>query len=255
MIVIIGDKSDEGLLMDLVESKLNALCNDEKIVRLRQVESKDVYSASYILERIAYYLPRGTIFLSIVDAFNESARIPIVLETKDEKIFVGFDNGMFTAVIKSYGIHQIRRIKSPERFSLSFFRSSLNILVSTVSDLTMGKKISEVGELYMTYYSLKYHKVVLFPDKIEGEVAFFDGQNVETNIPFSLLKKLNVESGDEIRVKGKIVLVSEDERDRENKSLILREGAAGYAEIISQFSAADILKVQLGEKLTLEVLK
>jgi S-adenosylmethionine hydrolase len=255
MIVIIGDKSDEGLLLDIVEAKLNSLCPQEKIVRLRQVEAKDVYTASYVLERMAYYMPEGTIFLSAIDGLNDSARIPIVLETKDKKVFVGFDNGAFTAIAKNFGIHQIRRIESSAEFSLSFLKSAMDILVPAVSDLSKGKDVSQLGDLYMTYYSLKYHPVNVFPEKIEGEIAFFDGENVETNIPFSLLKKIGVESGDEMKIKNKTVLVSEDERDKENKELVLRKGLAGYAEIISKYNASELLEMELGEKLTLEVLK
>ncbi|WP_036221266.1 SAM-dependent chlorinase/fluorinase [Mesoaciditoga lauensis] len=255
MIVIVGDKSNEGFLLDIVEAKLNDLCPTEKIVRLRQVDAKDVYTASYMIERVAYYLPKHTIFLSAIDGLNDSARIPIVLETKDEKIFVGFDNGAFTAVAENFGIHQIRRIESAGGFSLSFLKSAMNILVPAVSKIASGTDVSELGDLYMTYYSLKYHRVNAFPEKIEGEIAFFDGGNVETNIPFSLIKKIGIEFGDEVVVKGKRVLVSEDERDKENKELVLREGIGGYAEIISKHSAARLLKAELGEKLTLEVLK
>ncbi len=255
MITVVGDKNDNALLLDLVEAKLNALCPKEKIVRLRQVEAKDVYTASYIIERVAHHLPQQTIFLSVIDGLNDSARVPIVLVTKDDKIFVGFDNGVFTAVAENFGIRQIRRIEGSSGLSLSFLKSTLNILVPAVSKLANGAQVSKLGDLYMTYYSLKYHKVKVFPDRIEGEVAFFDNGNVETNIPFSLVRKLGIEDGDEIKVKRKNVLVSEDERDKENKTLLLQEDIAGYARITSKYDASQILKLELGEKLVLEVSK
>ena len=252
MIVLIGDQSDEGLLLDTVECALTS-SSDEKIVRLRNVEAKDVYTASYVLERVAVNTPTNTIFLAAVDGFNDSARVPIALMSKDGRIFVGFDNGIFTAVAERFGIRQIRRIEKGE-LSLSFIDSTMNILVPAVIDLVNGVDFSSVGELYMTYYSLKYHKIDITAHSIEGEVAFLDNGNVETNIPFSLLEKIGVENGDELTIQGKIITVTEDEREKENKELILRKGIGGYAEIISKGNASKILKVEIGEKIILEVL-
>ncbi len=251
MIVLIGDRSDEGLLLDTVECMLKS-STDEKITRLRNVDSKDVYTASYVLERVALYMPTNTIFFAAVDGYNDSARVPIALLSKDGKIFVGFDNGIFTTVAEKFGIKQIRRIKG--YLSLSFMESTLNILVPAVVNLANGADFTHIGELYMTYYSLKYHKINVTPHSIEGEVAFFDNGNIETNIPFSLLEKIGVESGDEVILSGKNILVTEDERQKENKRLVLRKGMGGYVEIISKDSAKKILNLKLGEKICVEVL-
>ncbi len=217
----------------------------------------DVYTASYVIERFASYMPKGTVFLTIIDGLNDGARIPIALLTKDEKIFVGFDNGTFSATIERFGIRQIRRVETSNGFPTSITDSALNVLVPISAKLSLGTEFAEVGDLYMTYYSLKHKIPKVMKNVVEGEVSFVNEfGSVETNIPFDFLTKIGVEIGDEIKVNGKKVFVTNDERDRMSNELILNKGVGGYIEIFSKSPMSKkSLKIGPREKIRLEAPK
>src|SRR5262245_38552955 len=67
------------------------------------VPNYDIREASYLLATAAREFPPGTIFVAVVGSESGGTRKPIILETADEKYFVGPDNGIFTDVIKSFG--------------------------------------------------------------------------------------------------------------------------------------------------------
>ena len=255
MIVIISDQNN-GIFTKIIKAKLMALAPHQDVVEISDpIGYGDVYTASYVIERFASYMPKGTIFLSVVDGLNDGARIPIALLTKDEKIFLGFDNGTFTAAIERFEIHQIRRIETSNGFPMSIIESALKVLTPIAAKLSLGMEFSQVGDLYMTYYSLKHKPHKILKDAVEGEISFISKcGDIETDIPFDSLAKIGVEVGDEIKINKKSVLVTDDERDGESNKLILRKGIGGYIEILSKSSRAqEVLKAHSREKLRLEV--
>ena len=255
MIVVISDQNN-SIFTKIIKAKLMTLAPHQDVVEISDpIGYGDVYTASYVIERFASYMSKGTIFLSVVDGLNDGARIPIALLTKDEKIFLGFDNGTLTATIERFGIHQIRRVETSNGFPMSIIESTLKVLTPIAAKLSLDMEFSQVGDLYMTYYSLKHKASKTLKDAVEGEVSFIsEFGNVETNIPFDFLTKIGVEVGDEIKINKKSVLVTDDERDGENNELILRKGIGGYIEILSKSSRAEkVLKAYPREKLRLEV--
>ncbi len=255
MIVLISDQNN-NIFTKIVKANLMTLAPHQDVVEISDpIGYGDVYTASYVIERFASYMPKGTIFLTVIDGLNDGARIPIALLTKDEKIFLGFDNGALTATIERFGIHQIRRVETSNGFPMSIMESTLKVLTPIAAKLSLDMEFDRVGDLYMTYYSLKHKPPKMLKDAVEGEIAFINEfGSVETNIPFDFLFKIGVEVGDEIKIDKKSVLVTDDERDGENNELILHEGIGGYIEILSKSSRAEeVLKVRSREKLRLEV--
>lgn len=255
MIVVISDQNNE-VFTKIIKAKLMTLAPHQDVIEISEpIGYGDVYTASYVIERFASYMPKGTIFLSVVDGLNDGARIPIALLTKDEKIFVGFDNGTLTATIERFGIRQIRRVETLNGFPVSIIESTLKVLIPTTAKLSLGMEFSQVGELYMTYYSLKHKPHKILKDAIEGEISFINEfGSVETNIPFDSLAKIGVEVGDEIKINKKNALVTDDERDGENNELILHKGIGGYIEIFSKSSRTEkVLEARPRGEVRLEV--
>ncbi len=257
MIAIVSDHGRDELFSEIVSAKLMSLAPDQKVVRIFDpINVGDVYTASDVLERFAFHMEKDTVFLACVNSFNESSHVPIAMITKDGKIFVGFDNGVFTSVIERFGIHQIRQIDMPRGFSPSFMRTTMDILVPITVKLAAGMDFGKVGDLYMTYYSLKHKQArVVGNGAIEGEVAFINGLGcVETNVPLEFLNRIGVEMGDQIKVNKKAALVGFDERDGGDGELVIREGIGGYVEIFSRgIKAVDLLKLRAKAEIRLEV--
>ncbi len=256
MIVILSDHGRDELFMEIVRAKLMSLAPDQKVMKIFEtIDLGDLYTASSVLERFAFYMEKNTIFLACVSSFNESSYVPIAMITKDGKIFVGFDNGVFTSAIERFGIRQIRRIDMPSGFSPSFMHSTLDVLVPTTAKLAAGMDFKEVGDLYMTYYNLKHKRARVDGNTIKGDVSFVNGLGcIETNIPHEFLTRIGLEMGDRVKLNGKKAFIAFDERDGQVGELMIREGIGEYIEVFSRgVRAADLLKVRAKSEIRLEV--
>lgn len=69
-----------------------------------EIQPFNVAEASYILAKSAHWYPPETVFVAEVNPGSGNKHRHIVLETKDGKLFVGPDNGLFTGVIDEFGI-------------------------------------------------------------------------------------------------------------------------------------------------------
>lgn len=256
MISIVTDHGADNLFMSVVKGNLMTLTSEPIIEVSGSIAVGDVHAASHITERLACHLPKETICVTIVDGSNESSRKPLVLKTKDDRYFVGFDNGVFTMAIERFGIKQIRQIDLPmTKHTISFTRSVVDFLLPVTSRLLKGDRFEDIGELNMTFYDLK-HKHPSARDKtVAGEVAFTNSLgDVATNIPFEYLKETGANREDTLKANGRDVLVTIDRRDVAHGELIICEGLGGYAEILANGARADsILRVSARSPLTLEV--
>ncbi|HEU24677.1 MAG: hypothetical protein C0176_01455 [Mesoaciditoga sp.] len=257
MIAVITDHGSDDLFMGVLKGNFSYLIPKEEIIEVtRPINFGDSYVASCIAERLACHLPKSTIFMIVVDGQNESARRPIGLRTKDDRIFIGFDNGTFTLPIERFGLKQIREIDVPKvKFSLSFTRSVLDILIPVTVDLSNGRNFESIGSIYMTFYDLKHKKAEIADDGIRGEISFVNERgDISTNIPFDYLEKMGLSQEDKLRVNGKPSSISLDRRAGRKNELIVCEGLGGYVEITSRYlRAEDILKLPPRSEIVLEV--
>ncbi len=257
MIAVITDHGSDDLFMGVLKGNFSYLLPKEEIIEVtRPIGFGDSYVASCIAERLACHLPKSTIFMIVVDGQNESARRPIGLRTKDDRIFIGFDNGTFTLPIERFGLKQIREIDVPDvKFSLSFTRSVLDILIPVAVDLSKGRNFESIGSIYMTFYDLKHKKAGMLDGKIMGEVAFINERgDISTNIPFDYLEKIGLSQEDRLKVNGKLSSISLDRRAGQKNELIVCEGLGGYVEITSRYSrAGEILNLPPRSEIVLGV--
>ena len=84
---------------------------DLKIYNLtHEIETYNIWDASYRLVQTLQYWPEGTVFVSVVDPGVGSNRKSIVAKTKDGKYVVTPDNGTLTHIHSNIGIEEIREI-------------------------------------------------------------------------------------------------------------------------------------------------
>ncbi|MCX5791497.1 MAG: SAM-dependent chlorinase/fluorinase [Elusimicrobia bacterium] len=72
----------------------------------------DIHLAAFYLADSALVWPAGTVFVAVVDPGVGTARKSAALRTKSGHYFVGPDNGIFTLVMRNFGVDKIVSIEN-----------------------------------------------------------------------------------------------------------------------------------------------
>jgi S-adenosylmethionine hydrolase len=160
------------------------------------IRPQAVRHASYFLGTAVPYFPTGTIHVCVVDPGVGSDRAAICVE-KNDRYFVGPDNGVFTHVLRcdsgtavTYKLtnHQFWRTNTP---SDTFH--GRDIFGPVAAHLSRGIDIRELGPIHRDPVVLPKRCAVTFGQKWSGEVQFVDDfGNLITNIPACKMKVLPV---------------------------------------------------------------
>lgn len=169
----------------------------------------DIWEAAYRLNQVASYWPAGTVFVSVVDPGVGTERRSIVLKSKSGHYFVTPDNGTVTLIMDDLKIEAVRqideRINRRNNSDSSYTFHGRDVYAYTAARLASGKiSFEEVGPLIIApLIRLEYQKPVVTNNLVKGNIPVLDIQygNVWTNIPDSLLKKINISTGEKIDVK------------------------------------------------------
>ena len=175
-----------------------------------QVEKFNVKEASRYLYHHVSYWPEGTVFVSVVDPGVGTARRASVAKLKNGSYVVTPDNGSLTYLLDDPGVEAIRvidetrnRLKGTENVSIFHGR---DLFAYCGAKLAAGIIDFEgVGEEYPVSEIVRFEepKYEVSGNHLKGYVTGMMKTfgNLETNIPISELEKLNVKSGDILRVK------------------------------------------------------
>ncbi|MEO5996016.1 MAG: S-adenosyl-l-methionine hydroxide adenosyltransferase family protein [Chitinophagaceae bacterium] len=173
-----------------------------------EIPPYNIWAAAYRLEQTAAYWPKGTVFVSVVDPGVGSNRKSIVLKTKNGQYFVTPDNGTVSLIAASLGVEEVRiidekinRLKGSGNSNTFHGR---DVFAYTGARLASGKMLfQQVGPLSNSaLVRIIYQAPVLEKGSIKGIIPVLDVRygNVWTNIPDSLLKKINMHYGDSLHV-------------------------------------------------------
>ena len=173
-----------------------------------EIPPYNIWEAAYRLDQAAQYWPAGTVFVSVVDPGVGSARKSIVLKTKTGHFFVTPDNGTLTLVATSLGISEVREIDEKVNrlpgSEHSFTFHGRDVFAYTAAKLSAGKiSFQQVGRpLTSTIVMINYQPPMAEKGVVKGTIPVLDVQygNVWTNIPATLLQKLQVGFGDSLQV-------------------------------------------------------
>jgi len=173
-----------------------------------EIPAYNIWEAAYRLEQTIPYWPAGTVFVSVVDPGVGTNRQSVVLKTKSGHFIVTPDNGTLTLVAETQGIEAIRRIdetinrrKGSEN---SYTFHGRDVYAYTAARLASGLiRFEEVGPvLPAAVVKIPYQKAVIENEIIKGSIPVLDIQygNIWTNIPATMLKQMEINSGDELQV-------------------------------------------------------
>ncbi len=139
MIALFTDFGVVDSYVGQVHARLHAHAPDVSIIDLfHGVTPFNVCAAAYLLPAYASALPRGTVFLCVVDPGVGSDRRAIYLEA-DGQWFVGPDNGLFTLIVRHAQVSRSWEILwRPESMSSTFHGRDL--FAPVAAELALGRR-------------------------------------------------------------------------------------------------------------------
>jgi S-adenosylmethionine hydrolase len=169
-----------------------------------EVTPFSIAEGSYILAHAAREFPSGTVFLAVVDPGVGTERRPIVVETKDHKLFVAPDNGLLTGVMDAFGVAHAYEITNqslmrPGKISATFH--GRDVYGPVAAHLAGGTRPSEAGPEIAGLVRLPIIKAKRAQKALIGSVIHIDRYgNFITNITGKLAKEAGLEPGAKIYI-------------------------------------------------------
>jgi len=255
MIAFLTDWSVKSYYVGVAKAVIKRINPGAEIIDItHEINPFDVRMACHVLLRASKDFPKGTIFLAVVDHGVGTVRKPICMVTKNEHLYIGPDNGLFTLVAHEYGVKQIRELNNKMfHYGSSATFHGRDIFASVAAHLSKGVSIQEIGSVLPNYNILPFKSAQMEENSLIGEIAFFDAfGNAQTNIPNTLAQELNWEMDDMIQF-GKVDLpYVRTYGDVEKGTPLIHPDSSGYLEIaVNQGSAREILHMEQGQEITL----
>jgi S-adenosylmethionine hydrolase len=181
-------------------------------------ENPTIFTGAYRLYQTEQFWPSGTVFVTVVDPGVGTARLSVVLKTRNGHYFVGPNNGLLSLVAERDGIEGLRQIdertnRRPGSDESHTFHGR-DVFAYTGARLAAGViTFDQVGPALsaQTLISIPYRKPERVGDTVKGIVPVLDIQfgNVWTNIPKPLFDELHIGLGEPVRVRilhdGKVI--------------------------------------------------
>ena len=141
-----------------------------------RVPPQDVASGAYVLSTAYRYFPTGTVHLAVVDPGVGSARRAIVVDTS-EYLFVGPDNGLFSAVFEREMKWKVVEIRNTAFFSpaVSPTFHGRDIFGPVAAHLSNGVPAEELGPPVADPNRLDLWKVHPYGNEVVGRIVHVDG--------------------------------------------------------------------------------
>ena len=212
------------------------------------IDRFSILSGAFVIDKVYNYFPSGTIFICIIDPGVGSKREPICLRS-DQYDFIGPNNGLFHYLLtdSSFSItsYEIKESFRP-KISNTFHGRDL----FTPAAIEIAKNNLEVLE------PINRSKLVLIPELQRGTpyITYIDKfGNIKTNIGFT--PNLKKESTLKLKINNTthLMKVASTFSEVTSGELFCYLGSNNTLEIAANLaSAADILKVKVGDSLSVE---
>lgn len=177
-----------------------------------EIPKFDTWSASYRLNQIMKFWPKGTIFVSVVDPGVGTDRKASVAKTKDGYYIVSPDNGSLTHIKKWVGIEEIREIdentnrlkgKGTEEVSIFHGRDLFGYCAARLASGIIS--FQEVGPAYKVEDIIEHeiHEPIIGENHVKGMFEISDPNfgNMWTNIRLKDFQEAGFNFGEKILTK------------------------------------------------------
>jgi len=262
IIALMTDYGDKDFYVGAIKGAILSIYPQAKIVDItHQVSPYNIREGAFTLLMSSRDFPAGTIFVAVVDPGVGTARKAILLETNNGKFFIGPDNGLFTLVMREFGIKQVREIINTEwmrqgKQSTSFH--GRDIFAPAAATLASGKSVEGAGPELKQYVTLPIQQAVVKNKKVIGEVIFIDRYgNIQVNFDAEMLEKISIRQGDYVKVKignkEKICKFVTTYGDVKVGEYLILNASTGFVEIaVNQGSVARQFNARPGSRVVMQ---
>lgn len=209
-VVLQTDYGDQDAYMGALKGAI--LCENPTL-QIETITSEnpdyDIGSAGAVLAEAAQPYPAGTVFLIVVNPGAASAD-PIVVHTKNDLYFVGYDNGCLDAVVRRFEVESVRTISNAHRECkrAEAVGNAFTWLAPTAAWIARSADpaaaFAEVGATKSKYeFKLPEPRpATLVNGVMRGEITQFDRfGNARTNIPAKFVVDSGLQYKDPLKVK------------------------------------------------------
>ncbi|HOT07671.1 MAG TPA: SAM-dependent chlorinase/fluorinase [Methanotrichaceae archaeon] len=205
LVAVLTDYGTAGSEAGALEGAIYAANQNARISTITHlVRPFDVAEGSYLLSVAAREYPAGTVFVAGVDPGVGTRRRAIVLESKDKKLFVGPDNGIFTGIMDSLGVSRAFQISNRSLMRSTGVSSTFHgrdIYGPVAAHLAGGVPPELVGPQISDPVRLNLTSAFRDSSGLHGSVVHIDTfGNLMTNIPGPLLQEAGFYAGEVLAI-------------------------------------------------------
>jgi S-adenosylmethionine hydrolase len=203
--------TDFGLLDDSVAICKQVMYNIDPTVRILDISHAvtpfSILDGARYLDGMSAYVPRGTVFVVVIDPGVGTSRKAIVAKSKKGNYYVLPDNGLLTNVQNADGIEAARVIANPKWMIQDAISSTFHgrdVFSPVGAHLARGEDWTEVGPAMpvsqLVRLNLKQASIV--NGALQAQIIGTDGPfgNLITNVSREEFAKLGYQYGDTIHV-------------------------------------------------------
>ena len=167
------------------------------------VESFNIFQASFVLAGAAKFFPRGAVFVVVVDPGVGTSRRALVARTCADRVYVAPDNGVLTLVMDREGLCEAYEITN-ENFMLKPVSKTFHgrdVFAPVAAYITLGVPLSFFGRKLGAsgIKRIKVFKPKYMSREVIGSLIHFDKfGNAITNIEADMVEWLDI--GDQVKV-------------------------------------------------------
>lgn len=265
IITLVSDYGTKDFYVGAFKGSILKVNPSAKIIDItHEVTPFNVREAMFTLLLSAQEFPKGTITIASVDPGVGTERRSIILETKDQRIFIAPDNGILTLVMNKHGVKQVREITDRSLFRAEGVSRSFagrDVFGPVAAHISNGFKIEECGSEIKDYEIIPVRSPEMKDKKIVGEVIYIDKYgNIQVNFGSYFLKAAGIGLGDRVKIKlgnrnVKAVFASTYGYVDEG-SFVLFEASTDFMEIARNESSAErYFTAKLGDVVEIEKIK
>ncbi len=252
-IYLLTDFGNEDYYVGAMKGVIRSLCPKAEIIEItNEVRRFNVKHGAFVLWQALRWIERGSVVLGVVDPGVGTARDPIIVSTGSH-MFVGPDNGLFWPSVQELGDFEVYKIDlrgtglAEERTGTFDGR---DVFAPIAAMLACGKSPDELGFKKRSMEVLDLWRVEVHDERLRGEILNVDRfGNVITNIRWEIV------TFDKVRVKTKRAWAKAVKATHYGgRGLLMIRGSTDLLELsLARGSAADLLGVDVGEEVELEV--
>lgn len=247
-IALITDFGTNDSYVSSMKGVIYSIYPEAKIIDItHQIQPQNIKMGAFYLMVTMNYMPKKTLFLTVIDPDVGTGRGIIWAKTKNYQ-FISPDNGLLSWVEENEEIVQCRFINNSDLFlpKISSTFHGRDIMAPVAANIAKGLPENKIGPIFTDYRKFPFPYPVRSGNTISGEVIAIDHfGNVITNIKREYITVNSIFTIGNKSIKG-LKLTYASVKDQEPLALI---GSFGFLEFsIRNGNFAKTYGIKVGDK-------